>query len=268
MNAETADLLCRRIQSSTVTYENPFKLGVVDHFLPPDILEQVISAFPSASDPTWETSIIDSVEQKRRSTWSSIYDVPSGLQGLVTFMNSSLFLNQLTEILGIPKLLPDPYFTGGGLNESFKGDFLDVHIDGNYHDASGLNRRVNAILYLNPTWEKSWGGCLGMYADKGQRLIREFSPKNNRLVVFDTSDSSFHGYPDPIQCPETVSRRSLILYYYTKEPQVMSETTVLEPHSALWVKKELKDRKGKAQRSSTDDLKSDLRPSHNRSSCL
>lgn len=248
MNAETADLLCRRIQENAVMYEKPFKLGVVDDFLPADVLEQASSAFPSRLDPTWETSIIDAVEQKRRSTWSSIYDVPAGLQDLVTFLNSSLFLNQLTSILGIPKLLSDPYFTGGGLNESFKGDFLDVHVDGNYHDASGLNRRVNAILYLNPTWENSWGGCLGMYADKGKRLVREFSPKNNRLIIFDTSDSSFHGYPEPIRCPDRVSRRSLILYYYTKESQANSETTVSEPHSALWVKKGLKDRNGKIQR--------------------
>ena len=44
------------------------------------------------------------------------------------------------EVLNIDKLIPDPYFTGGGLNATISGGLLDVHVDGNYHDATGLNR--------------------------------------------------------------------------------------------------------------------------------
>jgi len=117
-----------------------------------------------------------------------------------------------------------------------------VHVDGNYHDASGLHRRANAILYFTPKWDSSWGGNFGIYKDKGETLHREIVPAMNKLVLFDTSDVSFHGYPEPICCPRDVSRRSLILYYYTKDPHPASKVKVSEPHSALWVKRGLKDK--------------------------
>ena len=43
----------------------------------------------------------------------------------------------------------------------------------------------------------------------------KISPIFNRLVIFETTDSSFHGLPDPVQCPNTMSRKSLALYYYS-----------------------------------------------------
>ena len=111
-------------------------------------------------------------------------------------MNSSYFLKALSNALNIPKLMPDPYFSGGGLNATISGGLLDVHVDGNYHDASGLNRRVNVILYLNPNWKEGWGGEFGLYDKKGENLVKKISPINNRLMVFDTNDYSFHGLPE------------------------------------------------------------------------
>jgi hypothetical protein len=35
--------------------------------------------------------------------------------------------------------------------------------------------------------------------------------------VFTTSFDSFHGHPDPLQCPPDVARRSMALYYFTIE---------------------------------------------------
>lgn len=248
MNKESALGLLSALEKKTTMYDSPFRLGVVDDFLPFDNYHRLLAAFPDKSDSTWETSIISNVEQKRRSTWKSLYDIPEGISDVVAFLNSSIFLSYLSEKLQIPKLMPDPYFSGGGLNESFRGDFLDVHVDGNYHDASGLNRRVNAILYLTPNWKSEWGGRFGMYTEDGKSLVRDFSPLGNRLVFFDTSDASFHGFPEPITCPEDISRKSLILYYYTKEAQVKCENTVEQPHSALWVKKGIRDKNNQKTR--------------------
>ena len=123
-----------------------------------------------------------------------------------------------------------------------------MHVDGNYHDASGLNRRLNALLYLNPGWEESWGGEFGVYDETGDNCLKKIAPLFNRLIVFDSHDKSFHGLPDPINFPTETPRRSIILYYYTKESRPKSQTVVAEPHSALWKKRSLLDKRGNRTR--------------------
>jgi hypothetical protein len=48
------------------------------------------------------------------------------------FLNSPIFLNAMSVTMGITKIVPDPYFSGGGLNVTNRGGLLDVHVDGNY----------------------------------------------------------------------------------------------------------------------------------------
>ena len=64
------------------------------------------------------------------------------------------------------------------------------------------------------------------------------------MVAFDTHDYSFHGVPNPINFPKNKLRKSLILYYYTKEKRPKKQTKISKPHSALWLKKIL-DKKEK-----------------------
>jgi hypothetical protein len=45
--------------------------------------------------------------------------------------------------------------------------------------------------------------------------VKKFLPVFNRMVIFNTTDLSYHGHPDPLNCPEDRSRRSLALFYYT-----------------------------------------------------
>ena len=243
MTKQEAERALAHFTNRGIDLTDPFKLFYVDNAFPREVAERAMRAFPASDDlASWEVSKIGDVESKRRSMWRSEYDIPEGVSEVVQFMNSALFLQFMAERFAIPKIMPDPYFTGGGLNESLRGDYLDVHIDGNYHDASGLNRRLNAILYLNPEWDIAWGGGLGMYTDGGKTLVRELTPVFNRLVVFETSDTSFHGFPEPLTCPESVSRRSVILYYYTKAQHDASKVQYADPHSAMWVKHGVRDK--------------------------
>jgi hypothetical protein len=36
-------------------------------------------------------------------------------------------------------------------------------------------------------------------------------------VPFNTDNNALHGFPDPLQCPENVRRKSVAFYYYTPE---------------------------------------------------
>ena len=229
-------------------FEEPYKHLVIDDFLDDDLAQLCLGNFPDITDDSWEFANDTDIEIKYRTTWRSEFDIPDGIIDAVRIMNGADFLRAITSLFGIEKLMPDPYFSGGGLNVTRKGGLLDVHVDGNYHDASGLNRRMNALLYLNPDWQPEWGGEFGIYDETGSKCIKKVAPLFNRLVVFDTHDKSWHGLPDPVNFPDENPRRSLLLYYYTKEKRPNDQVIVDEPHSALWKKKNMLDKKGQKTR--------------------
>ena len=229
-------------------HAEPYKHLIVDDFLPNNLAKKCLDSFPKLDDDCWQHENDKNIEIKSRTTWVSEFDIPDNIIESVRIINSSLILRSFSKIFGIEKLMPDPYFSGGGLNITQKGGLLDVHVDGNYHDASGLNRRMNAIIYLNPGWEKSWGGEFGIYNSNGTQLIKKVAPLFNRLVVFDTHDYSYHGLPDPIKFPNGKNRKSIILYYYTKDNRQKNQILTRDPHSALWVKKGIKDKRGNLSR--------------------
>jgi len=136
-------------------YQEPYKHLVVDNFLPDDLAKKCLESFPKLSDSIWEHENDKGIEVKSRTTWKSEFDIPDNIVDSVRILNSSLVLNAFSEVFEIQKIIPDSYFSGGGLNITQKGGMLDVHVDGNYHDATGLNRRMNALIYLNPGWEES-----------------------------------------------------------------------------------------------------------------
>ena len=229
--------------------ELPFKHLYCDNFFSTEFANVLLDSFPKLDNSDlWDSSNDPEIEVKMRSKWQSEFDIPDTIVDAIRVLNSSLFLKSVSEKFDIPKLMPDPYFTGGGLNVTVSGGLLDVHVDGNYHDASGLNRRINAILYLNPGWQEGWGGEFGLYDETGDKLIKKIAPIHNRLVIFDTNDKSFHGLPDPLNFPEGHARRSIILYYYTKDERPTDQVTVEQPHSALWKKKGVLDKRGNKTR--------------------
>ena len=229
-------------------FNEPFKHVYVDNFFPEDFVMHCFKSFPDINDQDWEASKDNDIEVKFRTKWTSEFDIPDVIVDAIRILNSAIFLRAMSKVMGIEKLVADSYFTGGGLNVTKRGGLLDVHVDGNYHDATGLTRRLNALLYLNPGWIESWGGEFGVYDKTGDHCLKKIAPLFNRLVIFETHDKSFHGLPDPINFPENTPRRSLLLYYYTKETKPSDQVVIEEPHSALWKKRGLNDKRGKKTR--------------------
>lgn len=232
-------------------FEMPFKHVVIDDFFPEELATACLRNFPAVNDTDWEHANDADIEVKYRTKWESEFDIPAGIVDGVRLLNSAPFLKAMSKIMGIEKIIPDPYFTGGGLNATMNGGLLDVHVDGNYHDATGLNRRLNALVYLNPGWKQDWGGEFGVYDETGDNCLKRIAPLHNRLIIFDSHDKSFHGLPDPINFPVGEPRRSILLYYYTKAPREESQIAVTEPHSALWKKRDLLDKRGNRTRDFT-----------------
>ena len=229
-------------------FTTPYKHLVIDSFFSESLAKECLNHFPDIGDSSWEHANDSDIEIKYRTTWQSEFDIPEGIIDAVRILNSAHFLRAMSERFDIPKVISDAYFTGGGLNITRTGGLLDVHVDGNYHDATGLNRRLNALLYLNPNWKPGWGGEFGIYDETGENCIKEVAPLFNRLVIFDSHDKSFHGLPAPLNFPEGELRRSILLYYYTKDPRPNSQISINEPHSALWKKRNFLDKRGSKTR--------------------
>jgi hypothetical protein len=137
------------------------------------------------------------------------------IRSIFASFNSRSFLVFLEALTGINGLIPDPYYSGGGFHEILNGGFLDVHADFNLHPLLKVERRINVLLYLNRDWREEYGGALQLWANSKGPCIRKIVPEFNRCVIFNTTSSTYHGNPEPVQHPNGHPRRSIALYYYT-----------------------------------------------------
>lgn len=212
----------------------PFPHAVIDGVFNREFLREVLSEFPEPDATLWDRAEDDGIQVKLRSNWRADADMEPNTRELVHFLNSGAFLDRITKLTGIAKLISDPYYTGGGLNCILPGGLLDVHCDGNWHDRMAVHRRLNVILYLNEGWRPEWHGEFELWDRNMDHCVKAIEPAFNRLLVFETHDYSYHGHPVPLACPEGQSRKSVIVYYYTSAPRPEEQVLVNEPHRALW----------------------------------
>lgn len=206
----------------------PIMHCVVENMVDLETVRQINAEWP---DIGWVEHHHPYSQKRGNSCWEAFGPVT---RKLIELMNAPSFLRQLSAYFQVEELQSDPLFFGGGLHESFVGGFLGVHADFNIHQVSGLIRRLNLLIFLNEDWQAEWGGSLELHGKNqfgvwGQ--VREIHPTAGRCVIFETSDHSFHGHPQPLTCPAHRSRRSLALYYYS--PQRPDEK--VRKHSTLYL---------------------------------
>lgn len=147
----------------------------------------------------------------------NLSQLPENSKNFIQMLNGPEFLKFLEDITSIKHLIPDPYLEGGGFHSIGVGGFLKIHADFNWHAKLKLHRRINVLFYLNSEWKSEWGGDLELWDSNMKCCIKRIEPIINRMVIFNTTDNSFHGHPDPLKCPENIERKSIALYYYTVE---------------------------------------------------
>lgn len=206
----------------------PFPHIVIDHFFRSSLLIHLADQFPKPRDGTWWK--YDNVLERKLAK-NNLEELPEAMRHLVWELQSNHFVSLLEKITGIEGLITDHTLNGGGLHQIVRGGKLDIHADYNYHPITRLDRRLNVLLYLNPSWLSSYNGNLELWDANMSVCEQSIMPIFNRMVIFSVTDTAYHGHPDPLQCPEDQSRKSIALYYYTNGRPAHEKT---EPHSTIF----------------------------------
>lgn len=201
----------------------PYPHIVIDDFLEPGAVEAAVAEFPPLDPEKWNNYL--HINERKFSntdpgTWGPT------LRRILEELNSSPFVQFVGDLIGLDGLIPDPSLEGGGLHQSGHGGFLNIHADYTVHPHNRKwQRRVNLLLYLNDNWDPTYGGDLELWSADMKRCVEKVSPVANRVLIFTTDATSFHGHPEPMRCPEGVARRSLALYYFSVEDDPLVRST-------------------------------------------
>src|SRR3954452_25043353 len=206
----------------------PYPHAVFEDFLPEGVLDSVLAEFPSPKGADWVA--FDSATERKLATKDDAIMGPA-TRRLLAELNSATFIDFLERLTGIDGLIPDPHFVGGGLHQIERGGHLKVHADFNRHPRTGLERRLNVLIYLNRDWKDEYGGAFELWNRDMTSCEERVFPYFNRCVVFSTTSTSYHGHPEPLNCPDGETRKSIALYYYTKDRPAEEKS---EAHNTLF----------------------------------
>lgn len=215
----------------------PFPHIVIDNFLPEDVLDEVLAEFPQPADIEWRKHY-GSASKKLACNDPGVMGDHS--RHLIEQLNSAALLGFLVKMTGIDDLIPDTLLAGpGGFHQTERGGFLGIHADFNFHPTWNLDRRINLILYLNKDWKEEYGGALELWNKEMTKCEKRILPIFNRCVVFSITDTAFHGHPDPLTCPDDVTRKSIAMFYYSNG---RPEEEASEAHLTLYQTRNAKER--------------------------
>ena len=193
---------------------DPFPHIVFDNFFNEKFLNEVLNEFPNELDKIGGKY---STNQEKKSFSNSPEKLSPKINDFLNFTNSHKFIDFINKLSVMERpLIPDPYLFGGGVHELKDGGFLNIHCDFNKHPKMNLDRRINVLIYLNHDWKDEYGGALELWDKDMKSCVQKIKPIFNRMVIFNTTNFSYHGNPDTVKLSDkSKSRKSIALYYYS-----------------------------------------------------
>lgn len=226
---QQADSIARDFSSA-----QPFRHVAIPDFLDRSLCERLLADFPGFEA---RHALNEMGEVGGKAVRMDVRDISAAYGELDRYLQAPEFLGFVSRVTGIPDLLYDPDYIGGGTHENRDGQALDAHVDFNYHPRTKTHRRLNLIVYLNPRWDPAWGGELELHSDPWHAAtdrIEHIPPLFNLCAMFETTESSWHGFSQitlPADAAQ-LSRKSFAIYLYTRERP--PEQTA-PPHATIYV---------------------------------
>jgi len=190
---------------------------VVDGFLREEAAERAFAAFPPLAQMD---ALHDFRQDKAQDPEIGKFDPVFG-EIIFGHLHSPRLLAWLATVTGLAGLRPDPQLYASGLAQGGHGSFLNVHLDNSSHPVQPWYRRLNLLVYLNPRWNDAKGGHFELWSED-MRESAAILPKHNRMVIFATHRSSWHGYRR-VRTPDGDTRKSINIYYFTDESPEQAE---------------------------------------------
>ena len=195
----------------------PFNHIVIDNFWRPEIAQELVAEFPDYNSDVWTAHYHNPLEDKKACNhWDRF---PKTTYQAFDYLNGDGFTNIVEHITDTWGIKNDIGLHGGGWHCHHKGGKLNIHLDYSIHPKLKLERHFNLIIYMTPNWNPKWGGGLELWGSdetgSPSQCVTTIENKFNRAVIFDTTQNSWHGLPEQLNCPEGINRQSLAIYYLT-----------------------------------------------------
>lgn len=204
---------------------NPYNYIVIDNFFEESLALKLSEEFLDFNSDVWFYYNNPIENKKTLNHWDKF---PKTTYKVFSDLCSENFISKWKDVMNINSLYPDVGLHGGGWHIHSIGGKLNVHKDYSIHPKLGLQRKLNLIVYLTPGWNPEWGGALEFWShdeetNQPKEKITEIDCLFNRAVIFDTTQNSWHGLPNPLKCPEGIYRKSIAVYYLTDPPSEVEQ---------------------------------------------
>lgn len=181
--------------------EDPYRVWVVDGFLDKNIVDSLLEVWPENDDECWfrGRQLIEgkpNVLEQGMLALSDVRKMSPFLRIMMEEFHSDEMTSKIAEITGESDLVSDDTMRWSGIRTMLEGSHQLIHSDARRRNAfSTLKKHLTVMLYLNPNYKPEDDGCLEMWDDDMKACQVRIEPRLNRLVIFENSDTSYHGVP-------------------------------------------------------------------------
>lgn len=182
----------------------------IDDLLDPALARGIHEAFPRPEQMVYKRT----PGQKKYVAAQMNQCVPL-LEEVVYAFQDPRVVRLVSEITGIPLLLPDENLYAGGISLMGSGNFLNPHLDNSHDKDQQLFRALNLLYYVTPDWREEYGGHLELWDDGPKGTPRTILSRFNRLVIMITNKRSWHSV-NPVR--HDGYRCCVSNYYFSQQP--------------------------------------------------